>query len=110
MRTRILGVCTLAVAVLVLGTATAADKPVATTIAIEDLDCPSCAKKVATKLKAVAGVAQVSCDTEKQVAVVSPKVGTAPSPKALWEAVEGAGFKPTKLSGPGGTFTAKPQS
>ena len=49
-------------------------------------------------------------DAETQTATVTPDAAKAPSPKALWEAVEKAGYKPTKLVGPAGTFSAKPSS
>ena len=41
---------------------------------------------------------------------VLPQEGKTVSAKALWEAVEQAGFKPTKLEGPTGKFTAKPSA
>jgi Cu+-exporting ATPase len=88
--------------------ATAAD-PAPTVITISDLDCPSCAKKVAAKLAEVPGVAKVETDVEAQTATVIPQPKAAPSPKALWEAVEKAKKTPAKLAGPGGTFTAKPK-
>lgn len=62
------------------------------------------------QLTAVPGVESVRPDVQSQTAKVTPKANKAPSPRALWEAVEKAGFKPTKLEGPGGKFTAKPKS
>lgn len=87
----------------------AAVSATATVIAIEDLDCPSCAKKVIDKVKAVAGVAKAEADTKASKLTVTPKDNTTLSAKALWDAVEKAGFKPTKLHGPAGTFTAAPK-
>ncbi len=108
---RIVGIsASILVALMVFGIVAQAEPPALTTIVIEDLDCPSCAKKVAAKLKAVPGVAKVECDVEKTIAVVTAQAGKAPSPRALWDAVEQAGFRPTKLTGPSGTFVAKPQS
>jgi hypothetical protein len=42
-------------------------------------------------------------------ATVTPEKGKQPSPLALWEAVEKAGFNPIKLIGPAGIFEAKPK-
>jgi len=87
-------------------------KPAAgtTIISVEDMDCPSCAKKIVTKLNAISGVAKVVADTDKSQLTVSAKEKANPSPKAMWEAIEKAGFKPTKLDGPAGTFSAKPKA
>jgi copper chaperone CopZ len=79
-------------------------------ITIEDLDCPTCAKKVEKAVAAVSGVSAVKTDVEKQTATVTPQAEKGPSARALWEAVEKAGFRPTKLVGPGGTFTTKPSA
>jgi copper chaperone CopZ len=68
----------------------------------------SCAKKMASQLYQVPGVAEVRADVKASALFVGAKPGQAPAPRALWEAVEKAGYKPTKLQGPGGTFTAKP--
>lgn len=87
--------------------ASAAD-PAPTTITVPDMDCASCAKKVGGKVAEVPGVAKVEYNVEARTVKVTPKPGTALSPKALWEAVEKANQAPTKLEGPGGVFTAKP--
>lgn len=89
--------------------ALAAD-PLPTTIAVEGMHCVVCASKVASNLQSVAGVHKAQVDAEKAVAVVTAKSSAAPSPLALWEAIEKAGYKPIKLVGPTGTFTAKPKS
>jgi copper chaperone CopZ len=81
-----------------------------TVITIEDLDCPSCAKHVEKAVAKVKGVESVKTDVDKQTATVSPQDGKTISAKALWEAVEQAGFKPTKLEGPSGKFTSKPSA
>lgn len=92
------------------GTPVAAVSAANTVIAIEDLDCPSCAKKVITKVKEVAGVDKAEADTKASKLTVTPKDKAKLSAKALWEAVEKAGFKPTKLEGPGGVvFTSAPK-
>ena len=99
----------LAIALLIgLGAPLPAAEPAVTTITISDLDCPSCAKKVATKLSEVPGVAKVETDVEAGTAKVTAKPNANLSPKALWEAVMKAKKTPAKLVGPGGTFTAKP--
>jgi Cu+-exporting ATPase len=98
-----------AVLALALNQAIQAASPALTTISIADLHCAGCAKKVASKLLAVTGVASVQTNVEAGTATVAPKPEIAPSPRALWEAVEKAGKKPVKLEGPAGTFTSKPQ-
>ena len=87
----------------------AADPP-AITISVQGMHCAGCASKVAGNLQAVGGVNKAQVDAAKAVAIVTAKPKTNPSPRALWEAVEKAGFKPTKLVGPTGTFTSKPKS
>ncbi len=86
----------------------AADPP-STTITIQGMHCAGCASKVSTNLQTVSGVQNASADAAKSLAVITAKSDANPSPKALWEAVEKAGYKPTKLVGPSGTFTAKPK-
>ena len=88
----------------------AAEASSTTTITIDGMTCGGCAKKVAGKLKAVAGVESAKINLEGKSAAVVPASQNAPSPRALWEAVEKAGFTPVKLSGPVGTFTEKPKS
>ena len=87
----------------------AADPP-ATTISVKGMHCQGCASKVASNLQAVKGVNKAEVDAAKAIAVVIAKDNAVPSPKALWEAVEKAGYAPTKLVGPAGTFTKKPKS
>lgn len=103
---------TAVVAVLLLAAAghtRAADPPPTTTkITVPDLECASCAKKLAAKLVEVPGVAKAEPDVAGKTVKVTHKGGEAPSPKALWEASEKGGQVPSKMEGPGGTFTAKP--
>lgn len=87
----------------------AAERSQVTTIAIPDLDCASCAKKIAESLKKVEGVADAKADPKSKTATVVPKAKAVPSPKVLWEAVEKGGKTPAKLTGPSGTFTEKPK-
>lgn len=82
--------------------------PVPTKLTVPGLDCASCAKKAGDKLYAVPGVGDVKVDIKSKLLIATPKRGAALSPRSLWEAVEKAGYEPSKLEGPGGTFTAKP--
>jgi copper chaperone CopZ len=81
-----------------------------TLIAVEGMCCKGCAKKVVGKLTTVPGVAAVRADVKASTVTVTARADAAPSPRALWEAVEKAGHKPLRLAGPAGTFAAKPQS
>lgn len=94
-------------AVVVVQTASAADTRT-TSINIDGMHCAGCAKKVATRLRAIAGVADAQASAETGTAVVMPKDKAPPSPRAMWEAIEKAGYSPTKLEGPSGTYTKKP--
>jgi copper chaperone CopZ len=100
-----------ALALLALDQGLRAQAPaLATTITVEGMHCPSCAKNIADRLYQVPGVAAVQADVAASRLAVGPKAGQAPSPRALWEAVEQAGYRPVRLEGPAGTFTARPQS
>jgi len=92
-----------------LGTAQAAE-PAVTTISVEGMHCAGCASKVTRRLQAVTGVAVAKTDAPSSTAWTTAKGGAVLSPKALWEAVEQAGYKPLKLVGPSGTFTTKPKT
>lgn len=66
-------------------------------IAVEDLHCKTCAKKVARKLYAVKGVRKVSSSLKHDLVVVTlPAKQTVPA-VALWKAVEAGGVPPTEL-------------
>ena len=95
-----------------LSTKTSAASPdnVYTSIRVTDMHCSTCAKKIAAKLYGVSGVVEVRASVKSNTAFVKPQQKKTPSPRALWEAVEAAGFKPVELSGPTGKFTSKPQS
>ncbi|MCE9561335.1 MAG: heavy-metal-associated domain-containing protein [Planctomycetes bacterium] len=99
-----------AVAVLVFGGLLQAADPVPTKLTVPGLDCMNCAKKAGDKLYAVPGVADVKVDIKAKLLIVTPKQGSAMSPRSLWEAVDKAGYEPSKLEGPDGNFTAKPKS
>lgn len=88
--------------------AAATDAPSSTSIAIKGMHCAACAKKVAKKLNGVSHVKSASVDHEQAAALIVPIDGKEISPKALWEAVEATGYKPTELKGPSGTFKKKP--
>ena len=80
------------------------------TITVEGMHCPVCAKKITSKVMAVSGVSAAKAYVKVAQIVVTPKTPNGPSSRALWESVEKAGYTPTKLAGPGGTFTEKPKS
>lgn len=81
-----------------------------TEIKVSDMHCLTCAKKIAGQLYVVPGVVRVHADVEKNTAYVVPQKTKAPSPRAMWDAVEKAGFKPVSLTGPAGKFTKRPNS
>jgi copper chaperone CopZ len=80
-----------------------------TTIHVHDMHCADCAKQIARKLYALPGVVEVRADVNKNIAYVVPQKDKSLSSRAMWEAVESAGFKVARLEGPQGTFTAKPR-
>lgn len=84
--------------------------PVLTTIIVPEMHCVMCAKKMARQLQEVPGVAKADANVSAKAMIVTPKTQAILSPRSMWEAVEKAGYKPSKLDGPSGTFTAKPQS
>src|SRR5262245_32798773 len=98
-----------AFAFLVLNASLWAATPPRTTITLKDLDCPACAKKLATQLAKVQGVAEVKTDLDAKTATVTARPNEQPSPRALWDTTEKAGFEPVKLEGPVGTFTDRPR-
>ncbi len=77
-------------------------------IQVKNMHCLDCAKKIARKLYVVPGVVSVKTYVKKNTALVTPQQRKTPSPRALWEAVEKAGFQPVKLVAPAGVFTSKP--
>lgn len=82
--------------------------PKAVTLSVDGMTCAGCAKTVTKALSAVEGVESVAVDLKAKTATVTPKAGKSPSAKELWEAVEKADYKPTRLAGPDGTFEKKP--
>ena len=87
-----------------------AANPTTTAITIPDMCCKGCAKNVFNQMMQVPGVAGVQADLKAKIVMVHPLPEKAPSPRAMWEAVEKANKTPTRLQGPAGTFTSKPQS
>jgi len=80
-----------------------------TTIHVHDMHCNDCAKKIARKLYAIPGVVEVRADVAKNIAYVVPQKDKTLAPRALWDAVESAGFGVARLESPQGTFNAKPR-
>jgi copper chaperone CopZ len=75
-------------------------------IYIGDMHCNNCAKKIAAKLYRVKGVVKVRTSVKENLAVVTPQAKKQIDPKAAWAAVAKAGFEPTKLVSPQGTYLA----
>ena len=101
--------CTL-IMLLAVTAQTRAASPAVTTIVVDNMHCTACAKKIAAKLYGVPGVIDIRTSVPDNTAWVTPQRLKQPSPRAMWEAVEKAGFKPLKLDGPQGKFVSKPQS
>ena len=80
-----------------------------TTIHVHDMHCGDCAKQIARKLYALPGVVEVRADVNKNIAYVVPQKDKTLSSRAMWEAVESAGFAVARLEGPQGTYTKKPR-
>ncbi len=80
-----------------------------TTIRVKDMHCEACAAKIRRGLFSVAGVVNVKTDVKAHLAVIVPQQSRQPSPRAMWEAVEKAGFQIMQLDGPSGAFTLKPR-
>ena len=97
-------------ALLLMASAAQAETKVAyTTIHVHNMHCADCAKQIARKLYALPGVVEVRADVPKNIAYVVPQKDKTLAPRAMWEAVESAGFAVARLEGPQGTFTAKPR-
>ncbi|MCC6492253.1 MAG: heavy-metal-associated domain-containing protein, partial [Pirellulales bacterium] len=73
-------------------------------IYIGDMHCNNCAKKIAAKLYRVKGVVKVRTSVKDNLAIVTPQAKKQVDVKAAWAAVAKAGFEPTKLISPHGTF------
>jgi copper chaperone CopZ len=109
---RLLSICLVALTLvsLVGWTPAPAASPVTyTTIHVHDMHCADCAKQIARKLYALPGVVEVRADVPKNIAYVVPQKDKTLHPRAMWDAVESAGFKVARLEGPQGTFTTRPR-
>ena len=84
--------------------------PNETAIYVGDMHCAHCAKKISGKLFRVKGVMKVRTNVKQHVAIVTPQSKKVVDVKAAWKAVQSAGFEPTKLVGPQGSFTADEKS
>lgn len=80
--------------------------PNETAIYVGDMHCSNCAKKISGKLFRVKGVMKVRTNLKQHVAIITPQAKKEIDVKAAWKAVQGAGFEPTKMTGPAGTFVA----
>ena len=79
---------------------------VATIPHMEDEGCVASIRKEVEKLP---WVAKVECDIPNKKATVTPKSGAKASARELWEALDRAGESASKLDGPDGLFTSKPE-
>ena len=94
--------------VLAVGDCLFANESARTTVTVERL-CEGCAAKIQARLKTMPGVASSAANVKAKTIAVTEQPRAALSPRALWEAIESSGEKPTRLEGPSGTFTTKPQ-
>lgn len=106
-KVQLLGLLGFAMASFVMAQAPA---PPSTAIVVPKMHCKGCAQTMATELYKVPGVGQVFVKLETTTMIVHAKDGQAPSPRGMWEAVERAGYQPSRLQGPSGVFTSKPKS
>lgn len=81
-----------------------------TRVTLEDIHCAGCVKKMNAKVTAVPGVAEMRVDMKAKTIWAIHKQGMTPSPRALWEALEEADQKPTKMDAPAGSYASKPRS
>ena len=77
-----------------------------TVIFFEDLHCATCAKKVTSRLFKQKGVMRVRTSVKLDAAVVTPQANKQLDAAAAWAALQAAGYQPTRLVGPEGTFVA----
>ncbi len=97
-------------AVLAMSQPLRAADPEPTIITVKGMHCMGCVKKIAGKLRRLPGVAGVRSNLKASTLTVIPEAEEALSPRTLWTAVEKAGYRPLKLEGPNGSFTARPRS
>jgi copper chaperone CopZ len=88
-------------------TSSKAETPYIATIPhLEDEGCVANIRKEVMKLD---GVASVECNIPAKKATITPKPGAKLSPRELWEALDRSGEAASKLDGPSGLFTSKPE-
>ncbi len=66
-------------------------------VAVEDMHCATCAKKVARKLYAVKGVKRVSPSLEKDLVTIHVPTDRPVAVVTIWSAVAASGVKPVEL-------------
>jgi copper chaperone CopZ len=66
-------------------------------VAVEDMHCATCAKKVARKLYAVKGVKRVAPSLEKDLVTVHVPTDRPVAIVTIWSAVAASGVKPVEL-------------
>jgi copper chaperone len=84
------------------------EDPGATVVYVDGMTCAGCAASVTKALREIDGVADASADPKQGLVTVVPKTGASVSLKAVWEAVDHAGFTPIKIAGPNGVVTERP--
>lgn len=80
-----------------------------TVIELDTMQCDDCARAIASHLYQVPGVAGVSTNLDTKRVFIDPQQNIDPAPRAMWEAIESAGYEPIRLAGPFGVFTTKPR-
>lgn len=66
-------------------------------VAVEDMHCANCAKKVARKLYALKGVKRVSPSLEKDTVTIHVPADQSVAIVRIWSAVAAGGVKPVEL-------------
>ncbi len=79
-----------------------------TVITVSEM-CGGCVKKIKAKLGEYSVIDDVQCNLQAQTVTVTPKPEKALSPRGMWEVMESIGKTPSRLAGPSGTFTSKPE-
>lgn len=75
-----------------------------TAIFVTNMHCKTCARKISGKLFALKGVKEVRSDVKANLSIVINEPKAPLDPFKAWAAVQAAGFIPTKLIGPAGTY------
>ena len=71
--------------------------------------CGGCVKRITAHFDKIKQVEKVQCDIDKKQVVLFPAKNVRLTPRNIWEVMESIGKKPSKLVGPDGTFTSKPE-